>query len=66
MSLFRMPGVVNNFLKRLRTRFFWDEEDNERKLHWVKWNVVLASSKKGGLDIGSLEAFNMALLFKWK
>nr|GEW36191.1 RNA-directed DNA polymerase, eukaryota, reverse transcriptase zinc-binding domain protein [Tanacetum cinerariifolium] len=32
----------------------------------VKWNSVLSSRNKGGLDIGSLEAFNKALLYKWK
>ncbi|GJT85065.1 hypothetical protein Tco_1066782, partial [Tanacetum coccineum] len=36
------------------------------KTHWVKWNSVLSSREKGGLDIGSLEAFTKVLLYKWK
>ncbi|XP_071712809.1 uncharacterized protein [Rutidosis leptorrhynchoides] len=33
---------------------------------WVKWLVTLASYEKGGLQIGSLKAFNLALLQKWR
>ncbi|GJZ01674.1 hypothetical protein Tco_0519635 [Tanacetum coccineum] len=35
------------------------------KLAWVKWDNVLASFDKGGLGVGSLKAFNLALLQKW-
>ncbi|GKE70226.1 putative RNA-directed DNA polymerase, eukaryota, reverse transcriptase zinc-binding domain protein, partial [Tanacetum coccineum] len=34
------------------------------KLAWVKWPTVLASLSKGGLGIGSLMSFNLALLQK--
>ncbi|XP_071691584.1 uncharacterized protein [Rutidosis leptorrhynchoides] len=33
---------------------------------WVKWDSVLASFEHGGLNVGSLKAFNLALLLKWK
>nr|KAJ0199971.1 hypothetical protein LSAT_V11C600333230 [Lactuca sativa] len=36
----------------------WDErngmEEGYRRIHWVKWDVVLNSIDKGGLDIGAL------------
>ncbi|GJV47496.1 RNA-directed DNA polymerase, eukaryota, reverse transcriptase zinc-binding domain protein [Tanacetum coccineum] len=32
----------------------------------VKWPIVLASRVNGGLGIGSLKAFNLALLQKWR
>nr|GEV48045.1 RNA-directed DNA polymerase, eukaryota, reverse transcriptase zinc-binding domain protein [Tanacetum cinerariifolium] len=32
---------------------------------WVKWSQVLSSFEKRGLQIGSLKAFNLALLQKW-
>lgn len=32
----------------------------------IKWDVVLANQTKGRLDIGSLDAFNNVVLFKWK
>ncbi|GJS40564.1 RNA-directed DNA polymerase, eukaryota [Tanacetum coccineum] len=36
------------------------------KLAWVKWLTVLASLGKGGLGIGSLKSFNLAILQKWR
>ena len=33
---------------------------------WIKWESVLASLDKGGLGVGSLKAFNLALLLKWR
>ncbi|GJT91647.1 hypothetical protein Tco_1080492 [Tanacetum coccineum] len=41
-------------------------DNNVKKMHWVKWDSVLSSKENGGLDIGSFEAFNKALLYKWK
>ena len=32
---------------------------------WVKWDVLLASHRDGGLNIGSLRGKNLALLGKW-
>ncbi|GJR25846.1 RNA-directed DNA polymerase, eukaryota, reverse transcriptase zinc-binding domain protein [Tanacetum coccineum] len=40
-------------------------DESNRKLAWVKWDNVLASFDKGGLGVGSLEAFNLALHQKW-
>ena len=33
---------------------------------WFKWDLVLNYREYGGLGIGSLEAFNLALLYKWR
>ncbi|GJY87219.1 RNA-directed DNA polymerase, eukaryota, partial [Tanacetum coccineum] len=46
-------------------RFFWGADLGERKLHWISWNMVLSARDSGGLGVGSLAAFNKALLFKW-
>ncbi|GKD28663.1 hypothetical protein Tco_1239441, partial [Tanacetum coccineum] len=40
--------------------------EQERKIAWVKWDVVLNSKDNGGFGIGSLKAFNQALLYKWR
>ncbi|GJY93555.1 hypothetical protein Tco_0509337 [Tanacetum coccineum] len=44
----------------------WGGNESNRKLAWVKWDNVLASFDKGGLGVGSLKAFNLALLQKWR
>nr|KAJ0220464.1 hypothetical protein LSAT_V11C200093890 [Lactuca sativa] len=41
-------------------------EEDQRCIHWVKWDIILKSRDKGGLEVGSLDAFNRDLLFKWK
>ncbi|XP_071713246.1 uncharacterized protein [Rutidosis leptorrhynchoides] len=37
-----------------------------KRMAWVKWEKVLATFDNGGLNKGSLKAFNLALLFKWR
>nr|GEY39042.1 putative RNA-directed DNA polymerase, eukaryota, reverse transcriptase zinc-binding domain protein [Tanacetum cinerariifolium] len=37
---------------------------DNKKMSWIKWDNILASNDKGGLGIGSLKAFNLALLQK--
>nr|GEV18835.1 ADP-ribosylation factor 2-like [Tanacetum cinerariifolium] len=38
---------------------------DSKKLAWIKWSNAL-SCEKGGLNIGSLKSFNLALLQKWQ
>nr|GEV65397.1 reverse transcriptase domain-containing protein [Tanacetum cinerariifolium] len=47
LLLFRMPRTVYNKLKAMRSKFFWGAEDSNRKIHWVKWDLVLASKDRG-------------------
>nr|GEX89743.1 putative nuclease HARBI1 [Tanacetum cinerariifolium] len=35
-------------------------------MSWIKWENILASFKKRGVGVGSLKAFNLALLQKWR
>ncbi|GJT59199.1 hypothetical protein Tco_1002732 [Tanacetum coccineum] len=58
--------VTSKLLESLRARFFWGADLGERKLHWIAWNRCFSSRDSGGLGVGSLAAFNKALLFKWK
>ncbi|GKD70322.1 hypothetical protein Tco_1324412, partial [Tanacetum coccineum] len=46
-------------------RFWGGGTQDVKKIAWVKWPNILASFDKGGLNIGSLKAFNLALLQKW-
>ncbi|GJT82781.1 RNA-directed DNA polymerase, eukaryota, reverse transcriptase zinc-binding domain protein [Tanacetum coccineum] len=66
MSIFRVPETILKLLERLRAKFFWGGDENSRKLAWIKWENILASLEKGGLGIGSLKAFNLVLLQKWR
>ena len=39
--------------------------NDHRKMAWVAWDKVLNARPKGGLQIGSIRAQNLALLAKW-
>ena len=65
LSLFKAPQVVIHTLERLRSRFFWRGNDSINKMAWIKWENVVAPMEHGGLGIGSLHSFNLALLQKW-
>ncbi|GJU81651.1 RNA-directed DNA polymerase, eukaryota, reverse transcriptase zinc-binding domain protein [Tanacetum coccineum] len=62
LSIFRAPESVLQDLERIRAKFFWGGNKDENKMAWVKWPIILNSFDKGGLNIGSLKAFNLALL----
>nr|GEU28692.1 RNA-directed DNA polymerase, eukaryota, reverse transcriptase zinc-binding domain protein [Tanacetum cinerariifolium] len=64
MSLFNVPELILKNHERFRDNFFWGGDESNQKLAWVKWDNVLASFDKGGLGVGSLKAFNLALLQK--
>ncbi|GKB42962.1 hypothetical protein Tco_0887904, partial [Tanacetum coccineum] len=46
--------------------FFWGGSHEARKIAWIKWKNVFSSYDNGKLNIGSLKAFNLALLQKWR
>nr|GEY40736.1 RNA-directed DNA polymerase, eukaryota, reverse transcriptase zinc-binding domain protein [Tanacetum cinerariifolium] len=57
-SIFKASEIVIKSLESLRANFFWGSHESSKKLSWVKWS--------GGLGVGSLSAFNKALLIKWR
>ncbi|GJX22737.1 RNA-directed DNA polymerase, eukaryota, reverse transcriptase zinc-binding domain protein [Tanacetum coccineum] len=66
LSIFKALEMVLKSLENMRAAFFWGGTIHSRKLAWVKWQNIVASFKKGGLNIRSLKAFNLALLQKWR
>lgn len=64
-SLFLAPNCVLDLLEKIRRRFLWGGCDEKRKINWVPWDKVIAEKEIGGLGVGSLKAFNRALLIKW-
>ncbi|XP_071708684.1 uncharacterized protein [Rutidosis leptorrhynchoides] len=65
LSLFKCPETILDKLESLRAGFFWGSTEIHKKIHWIAWDQVLASFDKGGMNIGSLRAYNYGLLFKW-
>ncbi|XP_071734239.1 uncharacterized protein [Rutidosis leptorrhynchoides] len=66
MSMFKCPESILKHLESIRSQFFWGSSSNNKKMAWAKWILILASFEKGGLNVGSLKAFNLAMLYKWR
>nr|GEU84038.1 hypothetical protein [Tanacetum cinerariifolium] len=64
LSIFEAPETVLKYLERYRTKFFGGGSQDSWKLAWIKWYNVLSSFDIGGLNNGSLKAFNLAFLQK--
>lgn len=43
-------------------RWWWSQQDKERKLHWLSWEKLTAPKEKGGLGFRDLYLFNLAML----
>nr|GEW51695.1 integrase, catalytic region, zinc finger, CCHC-type, peptidase aspartic, catalytic [Tanacetum cinerariifolium] len=65
MSIFKVLATINKLLESLRASFFWDGDNIQTKMAWIKWDLVLASKAHGGLGVGSLKSLNLAILQKW-
>ncbi|GKA22814.1 RNA-directed DNA polymerase, eukaryota, reverse transcriptase zinc-binding domain protein [Tanacetum coccineum] len=66
LSIFKVPEKVVKSLESLRASFFLGSSKDSKKLASVKWSNILASLDKEGIGVGSLKAFNMSLLLKWR
>ncbi|XP_016173366.1 uncharacterized protein LOC107615862 [Arachis ipaensis] len=65
LSLYKMPRAVANKLIALQRSFMWCTKDGAYGMPLVKWEVVQAPKKAGGLGVGDAVVRNAALLFKW-
>ncbi|GJS16186.1 RNA-directed DNA polymerase, eukaryota, reverse transcriptase zinc-binding domain protein [Tanacetum coccineum] len=66
LSIFNVLETINKLLEKFRATFFWGGDKENRKTSWINWPQVLAPKAHGGLGIGSLKSFNLALLQKWR
>ena len=53
-------------LKRIQRSFLWGGGTDHKKIAWIKWDHVCLPKEIGGLGIKDIDAFNVALLGKWK
>ncbi|XP_057720255.1 uncharacterized protein LOC130934731 [Arachis stenosperma] len=62
LSLYKMPKAVAEKLIFLQRRFLWSKEDGRLGIAMIRWEVVQAPKKLGGLGVGDAMVRNTALL----
>ena len=64
MSVFLIPSSITKSIEQLIWSFWWSQDPNNKKLHWIKWETLTAIKKHGGLRFHQLKHFNLAMLAK--
>ncbi|GKV44390.1 hypothetical protein SLEP1_g51580 [Rubroshorea leprosula] len=65
MSLVLLPSSVVSELVSIQRGFLWGGAGLNRKIPWVKWDIVCGNKAHGGLGVSDLRRKNWALLGKW-
>ncbi|XP_051221867.1 uncharacterized protein [Lolium perenne] len=62
MGVFEFPmGLVDDLHKIIRD-FWWGDEDDRRKMHWLAWDKITRPKTQGGVGFRDLRVLNQALL----
>ena len=64
MSLFKLPKTLCDNINSSLTKYWWGQNKDERKIHWINWRRLCTHKKKGGMGFQDLHAFNLAMLAK--
>ena len=62
MACFDLSKSLCDDISQLVCRFWWAQNDDEKKMHWIGWNKMKASKVEGGLGFKDLYSFNLAML----
>lgn len=64
MSCFLLPASLCKRIQSVLTRFWWDKDDQIRKMSWVAWSKLTNQKAEGGLGFREIQDFNLVLLAK--
>ena len=62
MSCFDLTKTLCDAISAMICRFWWAQQDNEHKMHWVSKEKLCTRKEKGGLGFRDLHLFNIAML----
>ena len=61
MSCFDLTKKLCEEIGTLINRYWWSQQDKMDKCHWIGWDKLTKSKKKGGLGFRELHIFNLAV-----
>jgi hypothetical protein len=62
MSCFDITKTLCDQMSAMVNRFWWAQQKDERKIHWLSWEKMARPKKDGGLGFRDLHLFNLAML----
>lgn len=62
MSCFDLTKSLCDEISSMICRYWWAQQENEKKLHWLSWQKLTSRKEKGGLGYRDLHLFNLASL----
>ncbi|GJN09523.1 hypothetical protein PR202_ga27538 [Eleusine coracana subsp. coracana] len=64
MSCFLIPLSTCNKMKSTISSYRWGSSADNKRMHWMRWELLSGPMMKGGMDFRDLPLFNKALLGK--
>jgi hypothetical protein len=64
MSCFDITKGLCDQMSALVCRFWWAQQENENKVHWMSWEKLSLPKNCGGLGYKDVHSFNLAMLVK--
>lgn len=62
MGIFRFPVGLIEELNQVIRNFWWGDEYDRRRMHWMSWEKMVRPKSQGGVGYRDLWVFNQALL----
>jgi hypothetical protein len=62
MACFDLTKSLCDSISQLVCQYWWSQQDNESRMHWVGWEKMKLPKDAGGLGFRDLHSFNMAML----
>jgi hypothetical protein len=66
LSYLKIPVLVWKKIRRIQMEFLWGSRRGQKRINWIKWDVVCLPKKRGDLGVRDVRIINISLLAKWR